>query len=130
MYLLDTNICIYYFSGRYGLKKKLHDVGISNCRISEITVAELKFGVEKSGKAKNRLVVETFISSIEIQSILSSLDVFAREKARLRKLGQIIDDFDLLIGSTAIANDLILVTNNAKHLSRLNGIRIENWITG
>jgi len=41
--------------------------------------------------------------------------------------GNIIDDFDLLIGSTAIVNDMILVTNNEKHFERLNHIKIENW---
>jgi tRNA(fMet)-specific endonuclease VapC len=39
-----------------------------------------------------------------------------------------VDDFDLLIGSTAIANEMILVTNNEKHFSRLSNIQIENWI--
>src|SRR5438105_15117494 len=104
MYLLDTNICIYYFRGRHGLRQKIRDVGIVNCKISEISLAELKFGVEKSGNAKekNRRTVETFVNSIEVLSILSSLDIFAREKARLRRAGMIIDDFDLLIGATAI----------------------------
>lgn len=39
-----------------------------------------------------------------------------------------LDDFDLLIGATAIANNLILVTENEKHLERMAKINIENWI--
>jgi tRNA(fMet)-specific endonuclease VapC len=54
--------------------------------------------------------------------------LYAKEKARLKKSGIILDDFDILIGSTAIANNLILVTDNKKHLSRLSNIKIENWI--
>jgi tRNA(fMet)-specific endonuclease VapC len=50
------------------------------------------------------------------------------EKARLRKSGKPVDDFDLLIGSTAIANDLILVTNNTKHFENLKRIKLDNWI--
>jgi len=46
----------------------------------------------------------------------------------LRKSGKPIDDFDLLIGATAIANDLILVTNNIKHFENLKKIKLENWI--
>lgn len=38
-----------------------------------------------------------------------------------------IDDFDILIGATAIANDMIMVTNNVAHLSRLDNIVIEDW---
>jgi len=36
---------------------------------------------------------------------------------------------DLFIGSTAVANDMVLVTDNEKHLNRLSNIKIENWIT-
>lgn len=39
-----------------------------------------------------------------------------------------ISDFDLLIGSTAIANDLILITENVKEFERISGIEIENWV--
>ncbi len=129
MYLLDSNICIYYLKPRYGLDRKLNAVGIAQCHISEITVAELKFGAEKSvDPSRNRLVLNEFLVKFEILPIFPCLDIYAREKARLQKAGSIIDDFDLLIGATAIANDLILVTNNEKHFARLDGIRIENWI--
>lgn len=47
-YLLDTNICIYYMKGLYALDAKFKAVGTQNCFISEITLAELKFGVENS----------------------------------------------------------------------------------
>lgn len=40
-----------------------------------------------------------------------------------------ISDFDLLIGSTAIANELIMVTENVKEFNRITDIKIENWIT-
>jgi tRNA(fMet)-specific endonuclease VapC len=38
------------------------------------------------------------------------------------------DEFDLIIGATAIANDLILVTDNVKHFKNFEGIKIENWL--
>jgi tRNA(fMet)-specific endonuclease VapC len=38
-----------------------------------------------------------------------------------------IDDFDLLIGATAINHNMIMVTNNVAHLSRLENIIIEDW---
>jgi len=40
-----------------------------------------------------------------------------------------IDDFDLLIGATAMAGEFILVTNNVKHFNRLENIKIEEWVT-
>lgn len=85
-YLLDTNICIYFLKGQFNIDKKLKSVGVENCFISEITVAELKFGAENSvQKEKNRIVIENFIDSIQILPIISCLDTYAKEKARLRK---------------------------------------------
>ncbi len=68
-----------------------------------------------------------FLSGVVLIPIFSSFDVYAKEKARLRKLGQLVDDFDLLIAATAVANDLIMVTNNVTHLGRINGIKVEDW---
>ena len=42
-YLLDTNICIFLLRGKYNVDKKMDEVGLENCYISEITVAELKY---------------------------------------------------------------------------------------
>lgn len=128
-YLLDTNIIIFYLKGKYNLNEKLRQVELQNCCISEITLAELKYGAECSEQIENNIkMVDSFAKEITILPIFNSLSLYAKEKARLKKSGIILDDFDILIGSTAIANNLILVTDNKKHLSRLSNIKIENWI--
>jgi tRNA(fMet)-specific endonuclease VapC len=127
-YLLDTNICIYYIKGLHDLKSKFEEVGPENCFISEITLAELKFGVAKSqAKKKNQKALDNFLSGIQILPIFPALDIYAAEKARLQVSGKIIDDFDLLIGSTAVSFDLTMVTNNTSHFNRLNEIKLEDW---
>lgn len=127
-YLLDTNICIYFLKGRYGLIEKIGQIGFENLYISEISVAELKFGAEKSDfPDRNRIVVNNLIERFKILPIFSSLDIYAKEKAKLKKEGKIVDDLDLFIGATAISNDMVLVTNNERHFSRLTDIKIENW---
>lgn len=127
-FLLDTNICIYYIKGLYELKSKFKDVGPENCFISEITLAELKFGVAKSqAKKKNQQVLENFLTGIQILPIFPALDIYASEKARLQKSGKIIDDFDLLIGATAVSFDLVMVTNNTNHFNRIADIKLEDW---
>jgi tRNA(fMet)-specific endonuclease VapC len=130
-YLLDTNICIYFIKGLYELNIKFIEIGIENCYISEITIAELKFGIENSKsthKSNNRKVIESFINSVKVVPIISCLDLYAKEKTRLRKSGIVIDDFDLLIGTSAIVNNLILVTRNENHFKNLHNIKIENWV--
>lgn len=129
-YLLDTNICIFFIKGQYELNKKIAEVGEQNCFISEMTVAELKYGIENSKTIEAmRIVVEAFIQKFVIIPIYNSLDIYAKEKAKLRKQGLLIDDFDILIGSTAVANEMIMVTNNVAHLSRLDNIVIKDWTT-
>ena len=86
-------------------------------------MAELKFGVENSqAKEKNAAALTNFLTGVIIIPVFPSLDIYAKEKARLRKAGQPVDDFDLLIGATAISNGLVLVTNNVDHLGRMEGI--------
>lgn len=127
-YLLDTNICIFYMKGLYDLQKKFDVVENDNCFISEITLAELQFGVENSqAKEKNTVALGNFLTGVTIVPIFPCIHVYAKEKARLRKAGQPVDDFDLLIGATAITNELTLVTNNVGHLGRMEGIMIEDW---
>ena len=127
-YLLDTNICIYFLKGQFNLHEKIEEVGLDNCFISEITLAELKYGVEKSVlQSKNIIILEKFQNKFTILPIFNALDIFAKEKARLKTKGNILDDFDLLIGATAMANNLILATRNVSDFERLNEIEIENW---
>jgi tRNA(fMet)-specific endonuclease VapC len=95
-----------------------------------MTVAELKYGIENSKTPDiMRPIVEAYISKHVIIPVFNSLDIYAREKVKLRRQGQMIDDFDILIGATAIANDMIMVTNNVEHLKRLANIQIEDWTT-
>ena len=127
-YLLDTNICAYFLNGKFNLEAKIDEVGFENCHVSEISIAELKYGVEKSTyKEKNIKTLETFQTKFGILPIFPALGIYAKEKARLKTKGKILDDFDLLIGATAIFNNLILVTKNVSDFDRLEGIIIEDW---
>lgn len=128
-YLLDTNICVHFLRGQFGLLDKLNAVGVSNCSISEITLAELIYGAECSDHpSKNRQFIEQLISQMTILPILGSINRYGKEKARLRKAGTAIDDFDLLIGCTAVESGMVMVTENLGEFSRILEIKIENWI--
>lgn len=114
--------------GRFNLAKKFDSFPSECFYISEITLAELKFGIENSSKPKkNRKVLNDFLTGVKILPIYHSLDLFAKEKTRLRKMGTPIDDFDLLIGVTAVNHNLTMVTNNTKHFERIKNINLEDW---
>ena len=94
---------------------------------------ELKMGVElsmqKDGIDRSKQL-NKFLSDIRVLPIYSAIDIAAQEKVRLRLAGTPCDDnFDLLIACSAIANDMICVTDNTKDFFRFQGIRLENWIS-
>ena len=128
-YLLDTNICVFFLRGKLNLDDIVKEKGRENCYISEITIFELRFGAENSDNpSKSHKAVDKFLNGLYIVPIFGSVKLYAKEKVRLRKIGKPInDEFDLLIGVTAIENDLTLVTDNTKDFEKLDGIKLENW---
>lgn len=128
-YLLDTNICIHFFRGKYKLDEKFKTIGLFNCAISEITLAELVYGAEKSSNtSKNLDLIEQFTDKITILPIYDGISFYGKEKARMKKQGNAISDFDLLIGSTSIVFNLVMVTENTKEFERISRIKLENWV--
>lgn len=132
-YLLDTNVLIHHQRGFFdiGTYLKEHDIDIRDCFVSEITEIELKVGQLIFSKKGYKFSVDAdaLLSNFRILPISHSIDTFVREKCRLQFAGTPIDNnFDLLIGCTAIDNDLIVVTENIKDFKNIRGIKIENWI--
>ena len=132
-YLLDTNICVHLIKGEFGIKEKIAQVGTKSCYLSEVTVAELLFGIEKSAPDRRRLNQERFYNfqvlfSDRTLPISDVLPEYARQKAALRRMGRPVGEFDLLIGATAIVRSLTLATRNTKDFVNMSGIQLENWV--
>ena len=88
----------------------------------------MEYGNHCSGiYAENKKLVDRFVNSVNVAPITKAVSIFAAEKFRLKNEGTPIEDFDLLIGSTAVSQKLKMVTNNVKHYQKINGISIENW---
>lgn len=128
-YLLDTDICIYWLKGRKSVQRKINIVGQNAISICVITASELYFGAYNSNKVQQNLsVAENFIKSMSVIALSdNSQKEFGRLKAQLRQAGRPVADFDLLIASVAMTEDLILVTNNTLHYQRICGLKLDNW---
>ena len=131
-YLLDTNICIELLRGNTAIAKKINEKGLSKCRISEITKAELIYG-EEYGRLKGMRYIpqqlDIFFDTIKIIPISDSIRLYGAEKARLRHAGTPMeDDFDLLIGCTSVVKKCVMVTNNIRHFKNIQGVVIEDWM--
>jgi tRNA(fMet)-specific endonuclease VapC len=132
-YLLDTNICVHFLRGEYQLQARFAALGLAQCFVSEITVAELLFGAANSApvwQARQRQQVAEFqaLFAEQVLPIGPALAIFAEQKAALRRTGRPIDDFDILIGSTALAHGLTLVTRNTRHFTNFSNLVLENWV--
>jgi tRNA(fMet)-specific endonuclease VapC len=128
-YLLDTNICVHFLNRNPVVFEKLQQVSDEDIGVSIISIAELKFGAYNSKKIKNNLEkIKSFTNIVQTIRINDDVaDKFGETKTYLRSHGFIFDDFDILIGATAIVNNLILVTNNIKHFINISEIILEDW---
>jgi tRNA(fMet)-specific endonuclease VapC len=126
---LDTNICIYFLNGDKSIIEKMDKISITDMTISIVTIAELQFGAFNSNKTKENLErIKYFKSIVKTVNLNTAItEEYAKIKSNLRKSGNPIDDFDILIGATAIVSNLVLVTNNELHFKRIDNIIIENW---
>lgn len=128
-YLLDTSIVAFLFRGKYNIGQHLRELSAEQCCVSDVTVAELIYGAYHSDRVQNNLdMIEQFTKMVTVIPFRSGIDEYGRQKDRLVKMGMMIEDFDLFIGSTAVANDIVMVTDNVKHFARIEGIEIENWV--
>ena len=128
-FLLDSDTCISLIRGNSAIRERIARIGSGCCFISEITVAELRFGAERSSRCDaEHYIVDLVCEEFTVLTISRAIRIFAVEKARLWNIGLKIADFDLLIGATAVYHGLILVTNNTKHFERVQSLQMENWM--
>ncbi len=128
-YMLDTDICIYVINDRPpGVLQALKDHESQGLGISAVTVAELYFGVARTGSERNLRALRQFLSALEIVAFNdSAAEVFGSLRAWLTSQGTPIGPFDTQIAAHAQALGVTLVTNNTREFLRVPGLRVENW---
>ncbi len=129
-YMLDTNICIALMKGRgQHLQDRFNREGVHMC-VSTITAFELQTGVEKSRhRDKSQSVLHALLGNLEILDFGTKGAVHAAEiRGNLETRGQGIGPCDTLIAGHARSEGLVIITDNEKEFSRVDGLRIENWL--
>ena len=127
-YLLDTNVCIFMLQDKFGVANHVRRVGRRYCYVSELTIAELLYGYAYCQDPRNEHDAEKIEEVFKVVPIYDSLPTYAEVKAHLRRAGQLIEEFDMLIGSSAVHHGYVMVTENLDHFKRIPGIEIENWV--
>ncbi len=133
-YMLDTNILVYVLNARPHHQAVLdrfdreepHDMVVSS-----ITLAELRFGIEKSRQPEtSRRVLQRVLDALNVAAFdAKAAQIYGSVRTSLEAEGKPIGPLDTLIAAHALSLDLTLVTNNVREFSKVRSLRVENWVT-
>ena len=132
LYYLDTNICITCI--RKSIKtenivRRFIEYGYFNIKLSTIVIAELMHGAYKSKRTEETLSdTEEFIAGFEVIPFdYDAAVAYGKIKASLERKGQVIGPNDMLIAAVALSRNAVLVTNNTREFSRIDGLKLDDW---
>jgi len=129
-YLLDTNVCVDYLTGRYpSVVARLRSASPDEVCTSSIVAAELRYGADRSRRSKeNHAALERLFASLDTVDFDAAAAVaYGRIRTQLESSGGPIGSNDMLIAAHALALGLVLVTDNERELSRVLGLVVVNW---
>jgi len=129
-FLLDTNACIDYFTGRYpGVVARIQGSSPEDLFLSVVVVAELRYGADHSARRRtNHSRIDALVEEIEpLDFDLRAAAAYGRVRAQLEAGGTPIGPNDMLIAAHALSRGLTVVTDNTTEFRCVKGLRVENW---
>jgi len=129
-FLLDTNACIDYFTGRYpGVVARIQGSSPEDLFVSVVVVAELRYGADHSARRRtNHSRIDALVEEIEpLDFDLRAAATYGRVRAQLEAGGTPIGPNDMLIAAHALSRGLTVVTDNAVEFKRVKSLKVENW---
>jgi tRNA(fMet)-specific endonuclease VapC len=129
-YLLDTNVCIQFITGRsISVKENIEKNDLSSLFICSVVRGELEYGARKSNNPEKTFdVLMNFLSSFpEISYDSNAAMQYGIIRAELEKKGTPIGAYDMQIAAIALTNNMTLVSHNIKEFKRVQGLLLEDW---
>ena len=129
---LDTNICSYILRRHpESMIERFSGLDREKLWLSAIVAAELRYGARKLGVPKFHSAVEAWLVGFDVRPWpLSATHQYAHIRAALERTGKPIGGMDLMIAAHALAEDSVLITNNAREFHRVPGLAVEEWDIG
>jgi tRNA(fMet)-specific endonuclease VapC len=129
MKILDTDTCIAILRGQESVIRR-RESERALVATTWITAGELFYGAAKSREPdEGRKRAIQFLQTLPVLGLgVVAAVTFGAHKARLETEGRRLADADLLIASIALAHGAVVVTGNARHYDRIDGLTIESWI--
>ena len=129
-FLLDTNIVsdiVRHPRGR--VADRIAEVGERHVCTSIIVAAELRYGAARKGSSRLSAQLETVLGVVDVVALGSPVDsVYGEIRAQLERDGRSIGANDLLIAAHALALGHTIVSDNEREFSRIDNLRVENWL--
>jgi len=125
---IDTDWVIDHLNAVAEVTRRLKELEPQGLALSIISAAELWEGVYFSRDQKrSQVMLEAFLSGVTILDLDEEVcKRFGHLRGSMRKRGQVMGDFDLLIAATALRHNLTLLTNNRKHFAGIAGLQIQS----
>jgi tRNA(fMet)-specific endonuclease VapC len=132
IYVLDTNAVSALMKGTAAVVERLAGTVPADVAVPQPVLAEIAFGIERLPPSKRRAALQARFDLVaaelpRVQWTDAVSQSFGRIKATLERRGARIEDFDAAIAAHALALDATLVTANVDHMSRVPGLRVEDW---
>jgi tRNA(fMet)-specific endonuclease VapC len=128
-YLLDTDTVSYALRGQGRVAARLLEHRPSEIGLSSITLAELRYGAEARKSRRLHGLIDAFVEPLTVFPFdRPAADRFGVVASALARRGSSIGTFDALIAAHALALGMTLVSNNARHFERVEGLKTENWL--
>ncbi|MBQ6057396.1 MAG: type II toxin-antitoxin system VapC family toxin [Treponema sp.] len=131
MYFVDSNTCIYFMNGKYpSVREKFLAISPKEIKISVIVKGELLLGAFKSqSREQTTKKVEKFLKPFDIVDFTDKISYdYAEIRKDLELAGKTIGANDLFIAATALHEKATLITHNTDEFSRVEGLKIEDWV--
>ncbi len=126
---LDTNICSYILRRHPAeMIARFATLDRDQLWLSAIVAAELRFGAAKLGSLRFAAAVEAWLAGFDVRPWpLEATHHYAQIRAALERAGKPIGGMDLMIAAHALAEDSVIITNNAREFHRVPGLAVEEW---
>lgn len=133
IWMLDTNILVYFMNRKPGFEKiarRMSGRSPGEVRSSAITLAEMRFGIERGEfRAGNKAALDGLLEFLQIDDFpAGAAGDFGKIKTALLTGGKPIGPYDLLIAAHARHLGAVLVTNNEREFRRVPGLSVQNWL--
>ena len=126
---LDTNICSYILRRRpLGMIERFATLQRDQLWLSAVVAAELRFGATKLASPRFQAAVESWLAGFDVRPWpLDATHCYAQIRTALECAGKPIGCMDLMIAAHALAEDSVIITNNAREFHRVPGLAVEEW---